>query len=289
MRPANTRESSPRALPRSLHRAFTLVELLVVIGIIAVLISILLPVMGRAREAANSTKCLSNLRQIGLAIAQYSNDYKGYLVPGEMTNSAGAVVDTWNTILVARKLLPAPAQDSVGVSGFDNISNGDSTFRCPSGLDNRVGVPSTLVPNSPTSALGAGFTRFQSLDAQPNLRVDTWYAINGWTASSAADGPNAFKRWAFTRVPGTTPGAYVQKLHKTTDFRQPTSLMMVFDGYYWLQQSRNNVNARHANKKSFNAVFADGHAATVAISDVPLDTEIRTKYTETARFLIAPQ
>src|SRR5688572_25700057 len=56
--------------------AFTLVELLVVIGIIAVLISILLPTLSKARAAGQRTQCLSNLRQLHLAVVMYANTYK---------------------------------------------------------------------------------------------------------------------------------------------------------------------------------------------------------------------
>ncbi|MEO6906466.1 MAG: type II secretion system protein [Abditibacteriaceae bacterium] len=60
---------------RSGKYAFTLIELLVVLGIIAVLAAILFPVFARARESARRASCQSNLKQLGLAVLQYTQDY----------------------------------------------------------------------------------------------------------------------------------------------------------------------------------------------------------------------
>jgi len=63
---------------RRKNGAFTLVELLVVIGIIALLIALLLPALGRSREQAKQVACLSNLRQLGMAMTLYCQENNGW-------------------------------------------------------------------------------------------------------------------------------------------------------------------------------------------------------------------
>ncbi|MDQ3813710.1 MAG: DUF1559 domain-containing protein [Armatimonadota bacterium] len=66
--------------PRQLKRGFTLIELLVVIAMISIIAAMLFPAFGRARENARRTSCASNLKQIGLGLLQYSQDYDEKLV-----------------------------------------------------------------------------------------------------------------------------------------------------------------------------------------------------------------
>ncbi len=78
-----TRRPGPVAVParrrHSLHAGFTLVELLVVIGIIAVLVSLLLPGLQKAKEQARQVSCLSQIRQIGIALNSYLAESKGLM------------------------------------------------------------------------------------------------------------------------------------------------------------------------------------------------------------------
>jgi len=91
------------------NRGFTLIELLVVIAIIAILAAILFPVFAQARESARKTQCLSNTKQIGLAVMQYVQDYDELFFPhpwpggcpetGYFTNNPNHPRQHWTTMI----------------------------------------------------------------------------------------------------------------------------------------------------------------------------------------------
>jgi prepilin-type N-terminal cleavage/methylation domain-containing protein/prepilin-type processing-associated H-X9-DG protein len=140
------------------RRGFTLIELLVVIAIIAVLIALLLPAVQAAREAARRSQCVNNLKQIGLAIANYESAL-GSLPWGE--GRYGLNTSPSSLLLMLPQLEQSPLYNTFNFSslvnnGIWNLQNAvNSTgqlttvnvFICPSDI-NRLSMSTNGFPNA---------------------------------------------------------------------------------------------------------------------------------------------
>ncbi|MBV9867241.1 MAG: DUF1559 domain-containing protein [Abitibacteriaceae bacterium] len=263
-----------RSKHRRKHRTtgFTLIELLVVIAIIAILAAILFPVFGRARENARRAACQSNLKQIGLAIEQYKQDYDSFY-PGAQ-NTVGSVTYSWPTII------------------FPYVKN-EQVFVCPSGEDSPI-TPTVVTPQtsvvgitdsnaSPNkfsldgdgTTLGSGMVHKLSY-GRNLIPINAWTTTGFNSTSASSPGPLGFKT-GFIKLNSTStvaalPEAGVGDAAGTihivdawADFNYDGSSMRGIqrenktDHDPSWQSSK--VASRHFD--GFNALYGDGHVKFV--------------------------
>jgi prepilin-type N-terminal cleavage/methylation domain-containing protein/prepilin-type processing-associated H-X9-DG protein len=220
---------------QKLLRAFTLVELLVVIGIIAVLIGILLPALSKARQAAVTTACLSNLRQIGISFNTYAVENHSWLPsPGpnrDFRLAPGALALTFPERLVLAGIVPMrlPAGWSwydTGGSRYYPISGiQKGIFVCPGfgggadegGVDRNgargYGMTRYYIPEKqdPSGKYLAPFIKVQKLPKDRVVLFDGYQIMSGaMKPQFVVTNGGEFKNWQGTVVNTSADASYRQ-------------------------------------------------------------------------------
>ena len=288
---------SSRRFPqrRSAHRGFTLIELLVVIAIVAILASILFPVFQNVRENARRTSCQSNLKQLGLAFTQYSQDYDERLPMGVSAGRANyGYGDGW-----AGRVYPfvqsagvfacpddaaVPVQNTVGGKTYtlspisyaynDNLAGSDlpadSTRRVGQigikGLLSRLNAPAKTVMLCEATAASYPAS-LQDGQAVADLSTSNEAGDQGVVAAPCADGsPTMVSLFA---VVGPPPGGAPCSLPLATGFLGQTAQASAARaktystslGDYYLAP-----NGRHTGGSNF--LLCDGHVKWLRGSQV---------------------
>jgi prepilin-type N-terminal cleavage/methylation domain-containing protein/prepilin-type processing-associated H-X9-DG protein len=228
-------------------RGFTLIELLVVIAIIAILAAILFPVFAQAREAARKASCLSNLKQLGMAAMQYTQDYDEKSLPmyldytGDGSSQMGCWFHTVQPYLKNWQVMVCPDKETDWGLGWPD-SEGGVKGRSYGINDEMAGwndSPSLARYQAPASLV-------QFADS-----ADIFDGADPWQGQTTA-----YDKY---KVKPDDPSLY-KKTVEGFHFRGP-NYMQTGMASGW---EANVPISRHSN--ACNVLFYDGHAKTIKLS-----------------------
>jgi prepilin-type N-terminal cleavage/methylation domain-containing protein/prepilin-type processing-associated H-X9-DG protein len=224
---------------KTVRRAFTLIELLVVIAIIAILAAILFPVFGRARENGRRASCASNLKQIGLGLIQYSQDYDEILV-----------ADWYGT----NGTTQAPGAATVSYKWNDAIFpylKSEAIFTCPS-----------AVPTGSRAAAAKPWRYYRNIPAGQENELDengSYSIVHGYGTLDNDRTP-----------PVSHPlSSGANQLVSLARVEAPTTSVWVLDGSGAFSSniatltSRDITSVSPRHLETVNALFVDGHVKAV--------------------------